>query len=92
MKRTRAVSSIKDKAVFGCNFLAKWLSHKPRGEFLLLLSQLKYSSAGTAELDGLALLHLMLKAQVTAESFTTSEHNTIHLSNPPFCPRHDNEL
>lgn len=55
-------SPLKDKAGFGCIFLAKWLSHKPRGELLLLLSQLKYNSAGSAELDGLALQRLMLKA------------------------------
>ena len=55
-------STLKDKAGFGCIFLYKWLSRKPRGEFLLL-SQLKYDSAGSAELDELALQCLMLKAK-----------------------------
>lgn len=73
--------SLKDKAGFGCSFLAKWLSHKPRGE-LLLLSQLKYDSAGSAELDGLAMLCLVLKAQPVPHHFRAQPNLRSPLSIP----------
>lgn len=50
-------SLLKDEAGFGRSFLAKWLSHKPRGELLLLLplsQQSEYSSAESAVPHGLA--------------------------------------